>query len=214
MKVKALIPNNYGWFEVKLDPFAFDHLWKCIDEGRGESLKHGLAGQIEDSFSLTDIDDYFFNKVVLPLCHEYTKRWGMSFTTVPVKDVEQMGYGIKNMWVNYQNQHEYNPIHDHGGLFSFVVWMKIPTSFSEQNKISNAAGSNHGVNSAFCIDYNDIFGGPMNHLYGLNSSYEGMMLFFPSKLRHYVNPYYNCDEQRISISGNIILKPIDDQVHQ
>ena len=31
------------------------------------------------------------------------------------------------------------------------------------------------------------------------------MLFFPAKLHHIVYPYYNCDEDRITISGNIGL---------
>ena len=29
------------------------------------------------------------------------------------------------------------------------------------------------------------------------------MLFFPAKLMHTVYPFYNCDKERISISGNI-----------
>ena len=34
---------------------------------------------------------------------------------------------------------------------------------------------------------------------------EGTMVFFPAQLRHAVYPFYNCDEERISISGNIAL---------
>ena len=41
--------------------------------------------------------------------------------------------------------------------------------------------------------------------YELGKEYEGTMLFFPSKLRHEVFPFYNCDEDRISISGNICI---------
>ena len=33
--------------------------------------------------------------------------------------------------------------------------------------------------------------------------YQGMLVFFPSRLNHIVYPFYNCDETRISISGNI-----------
>ena len=41
--------------------------------------------------------------------------------------------------------------------------------------------------------------------YELGKNYEGKMLFFPSKLRHEVFPFYNCEEDRISISGNIFI---------
>ena len=39
----------------------------------------------------------------------------------------------------------------------------------------------------------------------MNPDKEGTMLFFPAKLQHCVYPFYNCDEDRISISGNIKL---------
>ena len=34
---------------------------------------------------------------------------------------------------------------------------------------------------------------------------EGRMLFFPAWLRHMVYPFYECEEERITISGNIDL---------
>ena len=38
---------------------------------------------------------------------------------------------------------------------------------------------------------------------------EGTMIFFPAKLKHTVYPFYDCKEERISISGNISIKPND-----
>ena len=38
-------------------------------------------------------------------------------------------YYLREMWVNYQKQHEFNPLHYHSGIYSFVVWMKIPTDW-------------------------------------------------------------------------------------
>ena len=44
-------------------------------------------------------------------------------------------------------------------------------------------------------------------MYPMGKRAEGTMVFFPSKLQHGVYPFYDNDEQRISISGNIILEP-------
>ena len=41
-------------------------------------------------------------------------------------------------------------------------------------------------------------------LIDVDSDKEGVILLFPSRLRHQVYPFYNCDKERISISGNII----------
>ena len=40
-------------------------------------------------------------------------------------------------------------------------------------------------------------------MYNLSPKYEGFMLFFPAKLRHCVYPFYETDEPRISIAGNL-----------
>ena len=34
---------------------------------------------------------------------------------------------------------------------------------------------------------------------------EGRMLFFPAELQHQVYPFYECEEERITVSGNIWL---------
>ena len=57
----------------------------------------------------------------------------------------------------------------------------------------------------FEFEYINILGHIKTFAYLLNSDYEGTMLFFPAALRHCVYPFYNTDEPRISISGNIAL---------
>tara|TARA_B100000519_G_scaffold120473_1_gene103987 strand:- start:501 stop:641 length:141 start_codon:yes stop_codon:yes gene_type:complete len=41
---------------------------------------------------------------------------------------------------------------------------------------------------------------------------EGTMLFFPARLKHTVYPFYNCKEERVSISGNISITPEDKSI--
>ena len=89
------------------------------------------------------------------------------------------------------------------GLFSFVIWIKIPTDWREQHKIPIAANSFSPVASNFEFHYNTLLGDQGKFNYFLNKDSEGMMLFFPSGLGHTVYPFFNCDEERVSISGNI-----------
>ena len=109
------------------------------------------------------------------------------------------------MWVNYQKQTEFNPTHDHKGVYSFVIWMQIPTEYNEQKENPIAKNSNSEVVSNFSFDYRDILGQYRYFTYEMSKEMEGKMLFFPSKLTHTVYPFYNCSEDRISISGNIFL---------
>ncbi len=58
----------------------------------------------------------------------------------------------------------------------------------------------------FNFVYTNILGKICPHRYEMSSDVEGTMLFFPSELIHNVHPFFNCTEDRISISGNISLK--------
>ena len=45
----------------------------------------------------------------------------------------------------------------------------------------------------------------MTFVYEMCKDAEGTLLFFPAELNHTVYPFYNCKEDRISISGNIAI---------
>jgi len=200
--VKVIRPPTLGWLEKKLSEKELDYLWRCIDN-RKESWKHNLAGQIHESNTLVDRGDWFWINTLKPLCKEYYQEFRNLGSNIPVN--QNHPYILNSFWVNYQKQGEFNPLHDHDGVYSFVVWMKIPTKHFEQNKNPISLKSNTHVISAFQFQYTDILGKMQPYDYGMNPEMEGTILFFPSQLRHCVYPFYNGDEDRISISGNVSL---------
>ena len=206
-KVRRIDPFNIGWLQAKLSEDEMNHLWKCIKNG-GDNFKDRLAGNNAASTLIKDEGDSFFNNVLSKLtanyCEiypEYIKKNACNSFNVVDKPVPLV---LKSLWVNYQKQHEFNPLHDHTGLFSFVVWMKIPTDWEDQKEIPFAKNSNSpGAISSFQFIYNNILGETMQHTITMNSKIEGEIVFFPAALCHQVYPFYNCEEERISISGNI-----------
>ena len=200
--VKVIRPPTLGWLEKKLSEKELDYLWRCIDN-RKESFKHNLAGQIHESNTLVDRGDWFWINTLKPLCKEYYQEFGNLGSNIPVN--QNHPYILNSFWVNYQKQGEFNPLHDHGGVYSFVIWMKIPTKHFEQNKNPISLKSNTHVISAFQFQYTNILGKMQSYDYEMNPEMEGTILFFPSQLKHCVYPFYNCDEDRISISGNVLL---------
>ena len=200
--IKPIHPPNLGWLEKKLSDEEMKRLWKYIDN-RGESVKDTLAGHVHESNSLIDEDGWFFKNTLLQLIYMYAGEFDNVGDKLPTPNKHP--YFLSRMWVNYQKQCEYNPLHDHTGVYSFVIWMKIPTKQEEQDKISFSSEANTKKNSTFQILYNNILGQPTTMSYYINPECEGTMFFFPSQLQHQVYPFYNCDEDRISISGNILL---------
>ena len=113
-------------------------------------------------------------------------------------------FELGTLWVNYQKKHEFNPLHIHSGLYSFVIFMRIPIHWKEQHALPISANSNIPIASDFAFVWG---GGKENGILKenlqLSSEDEGRMLFFPASLNHLVYPFYECEEERITISGNI-----------
>ena len=110
---------------------------------------------------------------------------------------------IKSMWVNFQKKYEYNPMHLHDGVMSFVIWMKIPYRYEDEMQHETAKKVNSCMNGSFEFIYTNLLGAITGYQYSLSPEAEGGVLIFPSALHHVVHPFYTSDEERISISGNI-----------
>ena len=201
--VRVIHPHNFGWLEKKLSTQEMDHLWKCIDK-RKESMKSSLAGNIQESNKIVDWNDWFWTNTIKPLVYQYVDVMGVNVgDDIPIN--QRHPYSLNSFWVNYQKQNEFNPLHDHNGVYSFVIWMKIPTRHSEQNKNPIALRSNHPKISTFEFRYINTLGKINGFVYEMSPEMEGTLLFFHSTLMHTVHPFYDCDEDRISISGNVVV---------
>lgn len=212
IKIRPRALPNFGVIEVQLDDDTVTDLWKLVDEAKEANIdyKHQLAGNIESSLKLdirSDNSRRLLN--LLPqLCDLYIKTYGklpIILHTVREHDVNLV---LEKLWVNFQRKHEFNPSHNHSGALSFAIWMKIPTSFKEQKNLPISKGTlSEGLISNFSFVYTDILGNIRTEAYNMEKQAEGWMVLFPSQLQHQVLPFYNCDEERISISGNIGLGP-------
>jgi len=132
---------NIPIYQTKLSQDIVDRLWSYVDKAT-ENANKDLAGNIGESLSLVDKEDYFMRYVIGPIAdlyvrNEHSVTWIQNNHTFKSKSLV-----MSRFWVNFQNKHEFNPIHDHSGIISFVVWMRIPTEYEEQHNISFCKNSN------------------------------------------------------------------------
>ena len=204
--IKRIVPSNLGWLEKKLSNQEIDYLWRCI-KNKKEDYKKDLGGAVNVSSNnkLLDRGDWFWTNTVVPLCIKYGNEFSNLGDKVPTQSFHPLC--MSSWWVNLQKKYEFVALHEHKGIYSFVIWLKIPTQSEQQKKNPIASGADDAYTyiSNFGFEYPNILGESTTHLYQMNPEMEGMMLFFPSKLKHVVYPFFNCDETRISISGNISL---------
>ena len=199
------LPNN-GVIEGGLPEDDVKNLWKLIDEAKKkpDDMRNELAGNITSSIRL-DIQSPLMETFMMKSLKEFVdKHIGAYGIPHRLEIKEGQTLAVDSFWVNFQRQTEFNPMHDHAGVYSFVIWMQIPTSFEEQRKLPITINSNASTQiSNFSFIYVDILGKMKSFAYNMEKEAEGYMVLFPSSLHHLVSPFYDNDGERISISGNI-----------
>jgi len=200
--------NNVGIIEKSLSKDVLKKLNTYIKKHTLKEYNTDLAGNISKSFIIKDKDDWFFNNVLKINIQEYEAKYTTA-ATVPLVLTKSCKYKLHRFWVNFQKKYEFNPVHNHRGVFSFVVWMKIPSSYKKECELPFVKNSNSKCPNTFQLLFINSLG-DISHLnYTLEPSDEGKMLFFSSKYNHCVYPFYLSNKERISISGNISLDPAE-----
>lgn len=170
-----------------------------------EKYNQKLAGNLKKEFEVHKTNQ-ILEPILIALANECYKH----LTETDEIDEDYI-WAIPDVWVNYQQKYEHNPIHKHTGDLSFILWIKIPYDLEQELNLENAINSNNPSNSLFNFVYTDIWGRITAYPLKLDKSCEGKIVVFPSFLNHMVYPFHTSDEYRISVSGNLIRKKIEQQ---
>lgn len=184
----------------------------CLEnQDKFTNFNSNLAGNIEKEFRL----DESFEEILFP----YTSLLSDEFDNLHSKNLHKKEIEIldrekqstnrvfTNTWINFQKKHEFNPIHNHFGEYSFVLWIQIPYDVEEELKLDNCVNSNTELNSLFSFTHLNQYGGIVTTPLKIDKTWEGTMILFQSNLKHEVYPFFTSDDYRISISGNLIRVP-------
>jgi hypothetical protein len=163
-----------------------------------------LAGNIEEEWSLNEsipfFEKYFFSLINKNNYHlNSLLREQRKFKDINKTPLLQ----LMNLWVNFQKKHEFNPIHNHSGLFSFIIFVQIPYNLNQELKNGPGRLSNSNFSSCLQFHFTDLFGRPKNDIVYVDKTYEGGVYFFNAETMHCVYPFFTSDDYRISVSGNI-----------
>ena len=179
-------PPSLFWTQTKLNKPMMDYLWSQIALAKKDH-KPDLVGHISKSLVLPDTENKLFNLV-----------------NQEANNLDIPCNSARSFWVNYQKKYEFNPVHNHYGKVSFVIWMKIPYHYEDEKKREAASNVNGiTVSGSFEFIFLNGLGDIQRTYYNLGPEFEGEMLVFPAKLYHQVYPFYTSDKERISISGNL-----------
>ena len=153
-----------------------------------------LAGQLEREYQLEKSKPH-----IVPYLEEMGREYQKNWDYYQGQDLK-----VDSLWVNLQQKTEYNPIHNHDGVLSYVAWMDIPYKRSDELEQNHSKDSRtKSFSSTFQFIYSSITGQITHDIYSVENGWEGRVIMFPSKLLHIVYPFYTSDGYRISIAGNL-----------
>jgi len=212
---KILYPFGPPIFQSEIDSKLTKEL---IEEGRKltkekDDWNFRLAGQLKYGRSYHYKENYL-NKVE-PYLKTYVERFFNGLHNqfdvdkasgvdriLSVQDgrqkTRQGNVKLDSLWINFSQKHDFNPLHSHHGILSFVIFCQVPPEIFEVQADSN-------TQRAGWIHFN--YGDPITPLMGCEypvRPYENLILIFPNELKHHV-PSYWVDAERISVSGNFVV---------
>ena len=187
--------------KFKIQEEIFKELLKIVKD-KSIKVNQNLSGNIREEYSLNKYMKYFESFIISKIAESdflvnYLNEINI-FTPNPQKLI------LDSMWANYQKKHEFNPLHKHDGVFSFILFVKIPFTIEEEKNKSPGKESNFYCSGHLSFLYIDPNAGGQigHHNIPIDKTWEGTGLIFKSTLNHMVYPFFS-DGERITVSGNI-----------
>ena len=174
-------------------------------------FSESLVGKVskEVAIPMYDKQDSQYALMVLrKYCQEYLKQmqaWGRSYEwnkATNGAEPKEENINITQSWIVSQYKNEYNPWHKHSGHFSGVIYLKIPDGM--ENHFVKETQDHYPASGLIEFAYGEAQDMRSDTL--MVKPEVGMILVFPSWLKHSVYPFY-CDGERRSMSFNAYWKP-------
>jgi len=201
---------NVGILKVQFTDADLAPLRTEIDQIRqnfdlGQPFNDQLAGNIEHEYLLTASHSHT-EKLLGPLVAEHDKLYNSIGDSIKQLGTKKMvPVTLDKLWVNFQRKHEFNPLHDHSGVISFVIWLEVPYLMRDEQARPSSRRANVNIPGQFCLVSLNTLGKIQCTNFPVDREWRNRALIFPSSMHHCVYPFYTSDDYRISVSGNFVL---------
>lgn len=183
-----------------------DEIFKELKEkaykGKEDKDKNNinLVGHIKEEYNL-EITESLHNYIVSSSLKGVFGDWHKEYFNF---NTHNRPIVLNELWVNFQKKYEFNPMHNHSGFGSFIIFVQIPYDLKEEEAYySDLKETDVNSTSKLTFLYHQSNGEIHNRPINVDKSFQQKMIMFPAKQYHSVNPFYTSDDYRITISGNL-----------
>lgn len=187
---------NWGPFvlKTKLPDYIIKEL---LIQGKKakQSYNKSLAGHLKDQFLYPINVQNWFYKEITPILQAY-REGHCKYHGVENLNVE---LSFDDLWVNYMKAGDFNPMHTHGGEYSFVIFLQVPDKLKQEMKDFEGTSVKPGM---LMFEFTQQAKPRWSTTGSAIAPETGDFYMFPALLQHWVAPFKSKIE-RISVSGNI-----------
>jgi len=164
-----------------------------------KSYSSRLVGQINEEYEINK-SKQFLHDLLIPYVNLYISETEFFNHYTVLRNNAKIS--LLTPWVNFQKKYEFNPIHNHTGLISFVLWLEVPYDIEIEKQVHPGKKSLTRLEGAFNFHYPSVMGKIETQTITIDKSMVYKCIIFPSIISHSVDPFYSSDGLRISVSGN------------
>ena len=207
-KIKQVDYTFMNWGPFVMKTTMPDYIVKkLLKEGKKlkQSYNRSLAGHLDHQYLYTPEIQHWFYGEINPIIQAY-RNGHCKFHRLEDKQIE---FHADDLWVNFMEPGDFNPIHTHGGDYSFVLFLDVPKKLKkEQEKFEGTSTPPGTLLFEFTQQAKPRYATTGTAV----TPNTGDFIMFPAMLQHWVAPFKSkCT--RISVSGNLMIKNKDKLPH-
>ena len=205
--------ENVQWSQIPFGPFVMktklpDYIIKRLHkDGKKElqSYNKKLAGHLKSQFLYNKDTIQWFYSETAPIWECFRKQ----HTQFHNLENHRVELDAHDLWVNFMKAGDFNPIHTHGGDYSFVVFVDVPPKLSkEQDDFEGTSAKPGSLMFEFTQQAKPRWATTGQAM----KPQTGDMYIFPALLQHWVAPFKS-KITRVSVSGNLQIMNKDKLPH-
>ena len=197
-KIEKVDYSHINWGPYVMKTKVPDYIIKKLKiEGKKTKVSYNksLAGQLDNQFLYTENVQQWFYTETQPIIQAYRKGH-CKFHGIEELSVD---FTADDLWVNYMQAGDFNPLHTHGADYSFVLFLDVPKQLQKEQENFKGTSAKPG---SLLFEFTQQ-AKPRYATTGSTIEPEtGDMFMFPAMLQHWVCPFKS-KVTRISVSGNL-----------
>ena len=159
------------------------------------SYNYSLAGQLDHQFLYPkEIQEWFYTEIN-PIIQTYRKGH------CKFHGIKELGldFTADDLWVNYMQAGDFNPLHTHGADYSFVLFLDVPKQLQKEQEDFKGTSAKPG---SLLFEFTQQAKPRWATTGTTHNPNTGDFYMFPALLQHWVCPFKS-KVTRISVSGNL-----------